>query len=452
MKPKLDCPKCNKEPRRSPGELGKSCHAAAERARRAAERDRREASDYEALKPSDFTAGVGRGVPDTNADREKKQEYALQMGEYADFLHTGNGDPKLGAYMARLAEEERRFGNRRLARSVSLASAHEALSLRRFMQAAREHFSGRITPSGYALRGARPDLKRTVCVLLSDLHFGSDLSPLDNPEPFGAVEEARRFERVVLEVAEYKTRHRDASKLQVLLNGDLIEGLLLHDLRDGAPLTEQFMACLSYLSAAVQLWSSVFPEVHVECQPGNHGRSKLRHPGRATSSKWDGEEWKLYKTLELMCSQLKNVRFSVPFRAVSAVDLHGAKLLLSHGDTEVPVKHPDTGASFNAGELAKINARRVYGVEFQVAAFGHFHTPRLQPRRDVTAIFNGALVPANGHARTMGYTGEPCGQWVWEAVPGHPVGDARFVVVGEGDDRDRSLGRVVKPFRFPVAA
>lgn len=425
--------------------------------RQARERAQREASDYEALRPGDFEAGVGAGTQDRNASREKRQEYARQMGRFAEFLRSPGGTSadeaeQLGAYSARLAEEERRFGNRRLARTVSLSAAHEALSLRRFLAAAETHFAGRIQPSGYALRGARTDLKRTVCVLLSDLHFGSDLSPLDNPEPFGAVEEARRFERIVLEVAEYKTRHRNASELLVLLNGDLIEGLLLHDLRDGAPLTEQFMAALSYLSAALQLWSSVFPRVRVECQPGNHGRNKLRHPGRATSSKWDGEEWKLYKTLEFACRDLRNVTFSVPFRAVSVVDLHGAKLLLSHGDTEVPVKHPDTGASYNAAELAKINARRVYGHEFRVAAFGHFHTPRLQPRRDVTAIFNGALVPANGHARSSGYTGEPCGQWVWEAVPGHPVGDARFVEVGVGDDRDTALGRVVKPFRFPRAA
>lgn len=446
------CPRCNERPRRRPGSPCDECEQAGRRAARAA----REASEYEALKPGDFSARVADGGHDANADREKKQEYGVLMGKFADALRspstvTAQEQHQLGAYMARLAEEERRFGNRRLARSVSLAHAHEQLARRQFLQAAREHL-GPVKPSGYALRAPTKPAKRSVCLLLSDLHIGADLAVRDNPEPYGAIQESRRLAKLFREAAEYKPQYRDSSELVLLLNGDLIEGDLMHDRRSGAPLTEQKIAFLRYFRTGIAFLASVYKSVRVVCQPGNHGRDKLRHPGRATESKWQGVEWELYQSLRMMLEQHRNITWDIPFKAVSVVDLHGSKLLLTHGDTEVKVKHPDNGAAENAKQLHKLNSTLLYGARFDVAAFGHFHSPRFQPKRPTKMIFNGALVPPSGYARSEGYVDEPCGQFLWEAVEGYPVGDVRFVVVGESEDRDASLSDLIQPFRFPEAA
>lgn len=450
------CPQCGNEPRRRAGELGLKCHAERERERRAEERKRREASDYEALRPGDFAAGVGRGSSDKSADKEKKQEYSREMGRFADMIRAPSSydveeQAKLGAFMARLAEEERRFGNRRLARSISIAHAHEQLARRQFLQAAREHL-GKVTPRGYALRAPTKPAKRTVCLLLSDLHIGSDLTSRDNPEPYGAVQESRRLAKLFYEAAEYKPQYREQSELLVLLNGDLIEGYLEHDKRDGAPLAEQKIAFLTYFRTGLAFLASVYKRMRVVCQPGNHGRSKQRHPGRATSSKWDGIEWELYRCLQMMLADHRNIEWDIPFGAVSVVDLYGSKLLLTHGDTEVKVKHPDTGAGENSKQLHKINSTGIYGAQFAVACFGHFHTPRYQPKRPTKMIFNGALVPPSGYARSEGYIDEPCAQYLWEATEGYPVGDVRCVEVGAAEDRDESLSRLIAPFRFPLAA
>lgn len=431
----------------------RDCVADAAVARRRDERQRRRMSNYASLKPEDFDVTVGNdGRIDKEAAAQKRQEYSEAMGEVADALRDSGGDPDklpddIGTYVGRLAEQERRFGNRRLARSVSLAAAHEALALRQFKDAAREYLADRVAPAGYALKRASKPKKRSVVLLLSDLHLGSDLCPRDNPRPFGAVEEARRLEYVVRQALDYKPQYRKDSELVLLLNGDLVEGYLLHDLRDGAPLTEQKVIFWRHFRVIVGLLSAAYPRVRVHCQPGNHGRDKIRHPGRATSSKWDGFEWSLYWGLREMCSALKNVEWDIPFKAVSVVDLQGSKLLLSHGDTEVKLGDPDTKAERNAQELAKVNSTRIYGTEFSAAAFGHFHKPRYLPGT-VRTIFNGALVPPNGHARSSGWINEPCGQFLWEAVEGHPVGDVRFVEVGPAQDKDERLGTLIKPFRF----
>ncbi len=441
--------------------------------REAADRARRMASDHDALKLEDFEAagdneydvGVGnvpgQGHVSASASRQKRQEFNEAMGNNANALkgagasaHRRKGDvlsampADSGTYIGKLAEQERRFGNRRLARSISLAQAQEALALQHMRLVAEQFFANKVTPTGYAKRVPTKAAKRTVVCLLSDLHLGSDLSSLDEPIPFGAVEEARRLEYIMRQVIDYKPQYRENSRLALLLNGDIIEGQLGHQLGAGSPLTEQKAIAWHLLSRFVGECARAFPGVDVYCQPGNHGRDKVRHPGRATWRKWDGHEWEIYYALQQMCSGLKNVTWSMPFRAVSAINLHGSILGLTHADTEVKIGHPDSAAKQNARELDRINSSRIFGTEFHAWAFGHYHTPRYHPG-GIRTIYNGALVPPNGHARASGYIGEACGQFLWEATAGFPIGDVRFIEVGTSQDNDPLLGKILTPFRFP---
>jgi len=445
------------------------------------DRARRLASDHDALKPEDFDdredgqksaddeydVGVANVKRDrklsAQASREKKQEFNRSMGDNAEALkraaataHKRGGDVigvmpgDAGAYIAKLTEGERRFGNRRIARTISLAQAQEQLALQNFRLAADQCLAGRVVPTGYAKRPAAAAAKRTVVGLLSDLHLGAELSSLDEPMPFGAVQEARRLEYFMRQLIDYKPQYRKHSELLLLLNGDLIEGQLMHQIGAGAPLTEQKCIFWHLMSRFVGECARAFPSIRIVCQPGNHGRDKVRHPGRATWRKWDGHEWEMYYALRSMCSQLKNVEWSLPFRAVSAVPLHGSILGVTHADTEVKIGHPDTAAKNNAQELASVNSSRVFGVEFDAWAFGHYHTPRYHPSDAISVIYNGALIPPDGHARASGYINEACGQFLWEAVEHYPVGDVRFIRVGTSQDNDESLGKILTPFRFPT--
>lgn len=440
----------------------------------AAARDRRLASDHAALRPEDFATGVANDDPskpgvralNKQAAREKRQEFSQRMGDHmvntreaAVRAHHDGGDvldnmpSATGGYVAELAEQERRFGNRRLARSLSLTAANEELSRRMFVDTARQYFQGKITPVGYARKPHSAPIKRTVCCMLSDLHIGADLSPVDNPVPFGAVEESRRLEYVLRQVIDYKPQYRNNSDLLLAFNGDGIEGLLLHDMRDGAPLAEQKAAFLSYMMAFIGTCAAAFPRVRMVWKTGNHGRNKLRHPGRATSSKWDSEEWALGFTLQMATANLKNVIWETDVRGVldrkpySAVELHGAYVGFTHADTEIKLGHPDKHADGNFKILQGINSTRRYGVEFAGWGFGHFHTGRHQLGDGMRILWNPALIPPNGHARTNDWGGS-CGQFVWEAVEGHAIGDVRLCEVGPAQDSDARLGSIIKPFRF----
>jgi hypothetical protein len=439
----------------------------------AAARQSRLDSDFAALRADDFDSDDDFDTSVANdpkskglskqAAAEKRQEFSRAMGQAAVDIRraavadmNGDGDligdmtPETGSYIGKLAEQERRFGNRRLARSISLFAAGEEQARRLWSMACRQYLTGRVVPTGYAAKGpSTRRLKRSVVLLLSDLHLGADLSGAENPMPFRKVEEARRLEYVMRQAIDYKPQYRSDSELVVLWNGDLIEGLLQHDFRDGAPLTEQKVVFQRHAERMMGEFARAFPKVRAFWQPGNHGRDKLRHPGRATSSKWDGHEWQMGYALMRACSALKNVTWDLPFRAICKVDLHGSTLGLTHGDTEVKLGDPDTKAKDNAQILDAINANGTYGSYFDAWAFGHFHKPRYLPRR-IRTVFNGALVPPNGHARTSGYISESCGQYLWEAVEGHPIGDLRFIEVGREQDEDERLGTILEPFRFDL--
>jgi hypothetical protein len=417
------------------------------------------ASDHEPLKASDFDAGaLNVGKRDAQADKEKKQEFSRLMGELHSAMRVTGGDiSKIPPHLVRysqeiLPEQERRYQNRRVARSLSLTMANEALFLAQCKSFAEDYLARKIVPRGYAQRRSSKPIKRSVILFLSDLHLGADLSAIDNPIPFGAIQEARRLEFIVRQWFDYKPQHREHSEGVLLFGGDMIEGLLLHDLRDGAPLAEQATIFWHLLADVIGLGARAFPRLRVYATPGNHGRNKLRHQGRATSSKWDGIEWTLYYGLAQMAAALPNVTFEITRKPVTTVPLHGQNLLLTHGDTEVKLGHPYKASSNNIKVLTKLNATRRYGVTYDAVAVGHYHSAAIipgLPGKIPTQVYNGMLVPPNGHARTEDYDDSPCGQYVWEAVEGFPVGDARFCAVDERTDADETLGKLIKPFRLP---
>ena len=455
----------------TPPQAWKLARDIAKSERLATERDRRRASDFEPMRPEDFVAEFDTGIANRSsadtaqAAREKRQEFNENMGRfYTDLEDAAASAPvrrgeiasalpaKHAQYIRDLSEQERRFGNRRRARSIAIAEAHEQLSREASIYVAETFFKDKVEPTGYA-RFPKPETpaKRTACVLLSDLHLGSELDSLDEPVAFKAVEESRRLEWVLRQFLDFKPQYRETTEALVILNGDIIEGDLQHDIRSGAPLTEQKAIFWQYFTRFIALVAQQYKSVRVVCQPGNHGRNKLRHPGRATSSKWDGFEFDLYYALRMMCSELKNVSWDIPFRAISIVDLHGQILGVSHADTELKLGDPDTKARENFSYLSKVNSTNLYNARFDGFAFGHYHKGRFQPG-EPSILWNGPLVPPNGHARTSGYIGELCGQWIWEAVEDHLFGDLRFIKVGVAQDHDERLGSLIPPFRFSMFA
>lgn len=335
---------------------------------------------------------------------------------------------------------------------VTLAEVRKALFLEEFKAACKEGFSrANFNASGFSLKKPAKKTKRILNLMLSDLHLGAYLKESQLPFPFGPQEEARRLAHVISNAINYKTDHREDTRLHLYILGDVIEGYLQHDFRAGAPLVTQCVAFLRHLTKALMLLSKEFPEVKVFCQTGNHGRNIARHPNRALNDKHDSYEGILYHALSLAMevAQVKNVTFDIPERPYCVVPVFANKTMVLHGDTG-PINFGNPGKTIDVAKIqtqvAKINNEPAYGGPFKLVAGGHVHIGAHVYTGGVDIVINPALIPPNGFAINFGYFSDDSGQRMWESVEEHPFGDSRLIKVGKAQDKDASLDKVIEPY------
>lgn len=343
---------------------------------------------------------------------------------------------------------QKELAKREGASDKKVANRHirEQIFLEQFQEAAEGIFANKIAVSKYALKKHHKVAKRHQHLLLSDLHLHAMLDGKETPTLYGPAEEARALSNVVIQAAEYKAQYRDNTALNVSICGDIIQGML-HDPRDGAPLAQQSAAAIHLLIQAIAFLAGHYPSVAVRCTPGNHGRNQARHQERAIHQKWDSIETIIYYGLKVGVAHIPNVTVEIPYTPYLTYDSFGARIFGTHGDTVINPGNP--GKSINIEGIRKQvnewNGKLALQDRYQLFFVGHVHfaTSCILPN-GVRFISNGCLVPPDSYSVANGYN-TTCGQWIWESVPGHVVGDTRFIVVDENTYKDGSLD-VVKPF------
>jgi UDP-2,3-diacylglucosamine pyrophosphatase LpxH len=306
----------------------------------------------------------------------------------------------------------------------------------------------RVVPSKYNLRKDKTPTERILNIFLSDLHFGSLLSGRRTPLKYGPLQESRRLAAVAQQVCEYKLQYRDVTELHVYIAGDIFQGQL-HDPRDGAPLRQQFGASLYYLKQFVAFVSQHFKRVKVHCTPGNHGRNTSRHKDRATLEKTDSFENMLYDAVKVGCDSLPNVQFFIPEPPYIAVNAFDKRIFATHGDTVLNVGYPGSAINVKSLEtqINKINAALPDRQEYNLFVVGHVHVNScVTLSNGATVITNGCLIPTDEYALSIGLFESTCGQVMWESVPGHVVGDYRYIQVDSNTDKDAALNKIIRPF------
>jgi hypothetical protein len=333
---------------------------------------------------------------------------------------------------------------------VAVATARDLLVVDSLQKSLAKVFTKKwCVPPKYTGKRLHTPHKRIVNILLSDLHFGSHLDPVECPIEYGRIQESRRLGRVAQQVADYKRQYRKETKLIVHLLGDIIQNQL-HDPRDGDPLAEQFAAAVHYLVQFILFVASEYPSVEIFCTPGNHGRSLQRHPDRGVQQKWDAIETMIYYAVKtaVLNSGVTNCKINIPKTPYYIAQLFNSKGFFTHGDTVFKPGFP--GRSINVANLAhqvtKWNTSRSVGGPFSIFAVGHVHTGSIiSLPGEVTVVTNGALVPPDAFSLSIGSPDNTCGMYLWESVENHPIGDQRFIVV-DGAEKNSSYNDIITQF------
>lgn len=292
-------------------------------------------------------------------------------------------------------------------------------------------------------------IKRALTLVLSDLHIGSDILKSETGSmDFGKLEESRRLAKIIKETIDYKDQYRAETELNVLILGDIIENRL-HDPTTGAPIAEQSARAIYLLTQALAQLSANFPKVNVVFATGNHGRNTARHQQRATNQKWDSIETIIYYSIKNALRNNKNITYNFPLTPYATYEVFGKKIFVTHGDTVLNVGYP--GSSVNTKSLEtqinKINASLADNDEYVVFICGHVHIGcMVYLSNGAVVITNGPLVPSNEFAVSIGLMESACGQYLFESVPGYPVGDTRYIRVTKEDDVNPELDKILSPW------
>lgn len=306
----------------------------------------------------------------------------------------------------------------------------------------------RIPASGYALKRAQPTQCRALTVMLSDLHYGSDLDRREHLLPYSNVEECRATAKVLQNVLEYKTDKRNETTLELDVNGDEFAGLLGHDDKAVAPLTFQMLRTAHLLAQFVRHAAAAYPKVRVTKTPGNHGRNLLRHYGRADNAKWDNFETIMFQLVRGLCQDLPNVEWKITPRAWVINQVFGWNKFITHGDTEGNFK---PGSPAFEKWVSSINASPYYGGyikdggRIDVIELGHWHSGQQFSVNHTEVFVNGSLIPPDGHSASGNYL-TACSQFMFESTEKYAVGDTRKVRINPSDYTDSSLDGLLTPW------
>lgn len=290
--------------------------------------------------------------------------------------------------------------------------------------------------------------ERRLNLMLSDLHYGSDLDPRQVDCRFGPTEESRRTAAIVAQVADYKRQYRGETELHIHLIGDIIEGKL-HDVQNAANLTSQMDRALHCLIYGIEFLATEFKKITIDTSVGNHGRDAQRHPDRAMQDKYDSNEFRVYRALKYRFEKVPNIDFRTPIRGFYVYDQFGMKGVMTHGDTIFNPGFP--GKLINVsqlhGQINKFKLSRPEYNDLKLVGMGHVHTAMNVDVDGTTVITNGCMIPNNEYAQSIGIFNTPCRQQLWETVDGHMFGDHRLLKVGLDHDRDASFDKLIPPWK-----
>jgi len=241
-----------------------------------------------------------------------------------------------------------------------------------------------------------------VEMMVSDIHIGIKTETTNLDVTSRRLEE---YTKVTLEEIERFKKNYNVTKIQLLLNGDIMQGNHLHGY-DSAKSCEFSDAKQVAESIRVLFHKIIVPlaktgiKVDVLGTCGNHDRQGKERPTVDA-----GEEYltyTIYKTLEMLSEQsgLKNVSFDIPKKEYAVYEMFGHHFCVEHGHAP--------GVKNNAVSLEKQLLKRSNqaGKILKGIRIGHYHEPLVSGIG--RHIVNGSTVSDDHFGDHLGYVSYPC--------------------------------------------
>lgn len=299
----------------------------------------------------------------------------------------------------------------------------------------------------YNKKPSKNTVKRILVGHISDTHIGANIDPeeLGSINNYGPIQESRRHAFFFQQLVKYKPQHRKETELLLVLNGDLMQGII-HNHEDAEVMTTQFARALSVYVQGISYAAQHFAKVRVICTTGNHGRFMHKSSKqRATSKKWDGFHTILHVGLQTALCNYKNIEFEIPVTPYAYINVLNHKFFIAHGDTVINVGN--VSKNINMGSIAaQTNEISTALGKFNVLLVGHVHKATYQILDNgIAVLINGCLSGTDPFAQSIGVLHNNPVQQLFEVTKDHCVGDVRLVRLKEADNI-KELDKIIKPF------
>lgn len=301
---------------------------------------------------------------------------------------------------------------------------------------------------------AKHPSKREIVVMLNDTHYGLIVDPeeVNNLNSYGWKEASRRTAAVIEQALAYKSHVKDIRKVHLVLNGDIIAGVIHATNTKGIDLlVHQMNGALHILSHAITALSKRFSEIEVHCAVGNHARMPHKDLGRVMQEKFDSYETLIYTGLSAIFKNNKNVTFNIPKTPYTFINLPAGRALVTHGDTIFEKALGNTGKVINVKNLGEAIQNFNFGetkkkkAPVKLALFGHVHSMCNFVYKGVAVYVAPSLCGIDPYANSLNITDNFAGQVVFESTEDFIFGDSRLVSVIEADER-KELDKLIPVF------
>lgn len=303
-----------------------------------------------------------------------------------------------------------------------------------------------------AKKSSKTKKRRVLVAHISDTHFGAVINKDEvQVNEFNWTVAARRMALFAEQIANYKPQYRKDTKLRLVINGDIMAGIIHNQEWFADLMSYQFAGTLSILGQFSSYLAQHFAEVEIDCTTGNHERfTHKASSNRATTHKFDSFGTQVYVALKALLSKHPNIKVNIPKEPYAVIREFGHTVLATHGDTVINVGMPGSSLNMKSinDQINKLNASDLSEKKFDVVMVGHVHTPTIQLLENgCMLVVNGCLSGLDPYAQSVGiFTSNPT-QQIFEMTEEHSVGDIRLIQVKDGDAR-KDLDKIIEPYDY----
>jgi hypothetical protein len=282
--------------------------------------------------------------------------------------------------------------------------------------------------------------------MLNDTHIGViiDEEEIGGINSFDFKQACRRFAFYTKEVINYKKHKRaQVKKLHLILNGDLIAGII-HGLETKGIhlMVHQLNAALHIFTHVIQNLSQEYSVIEVHGLAGNHDRMIHKNHGkRAVGEVYDSYANSIFYGLSVAFRDYKNISFNFPKTPYGFINLPAGRAMFAHGD------HVFSGAlgnpgkainvkgltefirNFNAGEISKGKEPIKLLLLGHVHVFAHFITTD-----GVEVYISPCLSGLDSFAHSLTINNNFVAQPIFESTKDFILGDCRLIRLNTADN------------------